>query len=521
MIELLVANGIRTGTVFFLDGEAATIGRSSECDIVIPDGWISGRHALLEVRGDRVWILDLESRNGTFVNDRRVREAPLRPGDRVGLGQTLAEVRPGARAGIPAQATAFRYLADVQRRVGIGPGGPDRPGAAQPPGQAAGSQRQVAVLNAIGRALADAAELDESLGKILRALAGAVEAEGSALLLTDERGRMVVRACEPAGAGAQVSTTIVEAAARSRAGLLVMDAQSDERFQHSQSVMLHAIRSTLCVPIWAENRMLGALVLDRRVVRPFTVEDLDLVTVVAYQAALAIERAHYVERMRMAETQRRRLLRHFSHDVANLIMSDDGSGPDPLGACVRDDVTILFSDVCGFTGLTEQLPALELAELLRAYFKEMTNAIFEQRGTLDKFIGDGLMAIFGAPVPQPDAAVRAVHCALGMQARVAELNRRLPADRQLAIRIGVNTGRVVSGSFGSAERLEFTVLGDTVNVASRLESSAEPGTVYVGRGTFEATQGTFAYRPLGTRTVKGRRAPVEVFQALGPAAARR
>jgi adenylate cyclase len=520
LIELLVANGIRTGTVFFLEGEAATLGRSSECDIVIPDGWISARHALLEVRGDRVWIVDLESRNGTFVNDRRVREAPLRPGDRVALGQTLADVRPGARASIPAQATAFRYLADVQRRVGIAPGGAGVEEGG-PAGPVAGSQRQVAVLNAIGRALADASELDESLGKILRTLAAAVEAEGSALLLTDEHGRMIVRASEPAGAGAHVSTTIVEAATRSRAGLLVLDAQSDARFQHSQSVMLHAIRSTLCVPIWAENRMLGALVLDRRVVRPFTTEDLDLVTVVAYQAALAIERAHYVERMRMAESQRRRLLRHFSHDVANLIMSDDGSGPDPLGACVRDDVTILFSDVCGFTGLTEQLPALELAELLRAYFKEMTNEVFEQRGTLDKFIGDGLMAIFGAPVPQPDAAVRAVRCALGMQARVAELNRRLPADRQLAIRIGVNTGRVVSGSFGSAERVEFTVLGDTVNVAARLESSAEPGTVYVGRDTFEATRGTFTYRQLGSRTVKGRRAPVEVFQALGPAAARR
>jgi adenylate cyclase len=104
-----------------------------------------------------------------------------------------------------------------------------------------------------------------------------------------------------------------------------------------------------------------------------------------------------------------------------------------------------------------------------------------------------------------------------MLERLAGLNARLPPDRQIAIRIGINTGRVVAGSFGSPERMEFTVLGDTVNVASRLESIAEPGAVYVGRSTYERTCGQFAYRPLGPRPVKGRAAPVEVFRLEGEA----
>jgi adenylate cyclase len=166
--------------------------------------------------------------------------------------------------------------------------------------------------------------------------------------------------------------------------------------------------------------------------------------------------------------------------------------------------------------MTELLPALELAGLLREYFHEMTLAVFEERGTLDKFIGDGLMAVFDAPVSHGDGALRAVRCAWLMQGRLADLNQRLPADRRIAIRVGVNTGRVIAGNLGSPERLEYTVLGDTVNVASRLESIAEPGTAFVGRATYDATRHAFRYRELGMRQVKGREVPVEAFQLLGP-----
>jgi adenylate cyclase len=159
---------------------------------------------------------------------------------------------------------------------------------------------------------------------------------------------------------------------------------------------------------------------------------------------------------------------------------------------------------------------LDLAALLREYFIEMTRAVFEEKGTLDKLIGDGLMAIFGAPVPDPDGAVRAIRCAGLMLDRLAALNRALPADRQLTIRIGVNTGRVAAGTFGSPERMEYTVLGDAVNVASRLESIAEPGTVYVGRGTWERVRASFAFRELGPRALRGRAAPVEVYRLEWP-----
>ncbi|HEU4385568.1 MAG TPA: adenylate/guanylate cyclase domain-containing protein [Anaeromyxobacteraceae bacterium] len=515
MVELLVSNGVCAGTVFFLAHDPTVVGRSEECHVVIPDPWISSRHCHVELRSGEPWIVDLASRNGTFVDGRRVHETALRDGARVGFGRTEALVRmvepQGRGAEVPAGATAVRFLADVEQQVA--------PGAAVPEPAAGGAEsarRQVAVLHAIGRALAESPGLDESLSKILGAVASAVRAERSALLLIDETGAAVPRAQVPPEAPPRLSSTIISAATRARAGLLVADAQHDDRFSGSQSVFFEGIRSYLCVPIWAENRVLGSLVLDRGLVDPFTAADLDLVTVAAYQAALAIERARLVEHARLVDLQRRKLQRHFSRDVAAAILSQETVDSDPLAVSIREEVTVLFSDVEGFTRLTEGLPALDLAELLREYFHEMTVALFEEGGTLDKFIGDGLMAIFGAPVPDPDGPVRAIRCARRMLERLGALNARLPPDRRLAIRIGINTGRVVAGNFGSPERLEFTVLGDTVNVASRLESIAGAGMVCVGRSTYDRTRALFAYRDLGLRSVKGRVAPVQVYELVGP-----
>jgi adenylate cyclase len=509
MSELLVVTGVSAGTVFFLMKDPTVIGRSEGCDVIIPDPWISSRHALVERRGDETWLVDLESRNGTFVEGRRIREARVRNGAQVAFGRTTGTIRGGERASpgagpIPQGAQAV-FLADVEKMVSA------------PPEQSDPARRQLAALQAIGRALVDAPGLDESLGRILATVAGAVRAERSSLLLLDENGSLVPRAHFPEDSPPRISGSVVAAAASSRAGLLVTDAQQDQRFQAAHSVFFQGIRSCMSVPMWAENRMLGMFLLDRGVVDPFTQDDLELVTVVAYQAALAVERARFAERARTVDAQRRKLLRHFSPDVAGLILSQTEMDQDPLAVTVREEATMLFSDVRGFTGLTERLPPLQLAQLLREYLSEMTKAIFEERGTLDKFMGDGLMAIFGVPVPHPDDPVRAVRCATRMLDRLGQLNARLAADRRLNIRIGVNTGRVVAGNFGTPERLEYTVLGDAVNVAARLESIAEPGTICVGPGTYERTRSQFAYRQLGARTVKGRTAPVQVYQVIGPA----
>ena len=161
------------------------------------------------------------------------------------------------------------------------------------------------------------------------------------------------------------------------------------------------------------------LVLDRGFVDPFTADDLELTTVVGYQAALAIERARFLAAVpRASRSSGAGCSRHFSPDVADAGPGRRSSSTRTRSTPqVRDDVTVLFADVQGFAGLTERLPPLELAALLRDYFRAMTEALFEEKGTLDKFIGDGVMAVFGAPVPSPTAPIRALRCAWRMLRR--------------------------------------------------------------------------------------------------------
>lgn len=530
MAELFVVNGVRGGTLFPLPTAKVTrVGRLPTCDISIPDAWVSSEHATFEWREGKCTIRDLGSSNGTFLDDVRIENAVLEPGAKLRFGKTELEFRDSVRSHSGAgllkrEGTVMRSIADMQAEL-------TRANTAFRPDKTLGgaketitpehkSARHVAALNELGRALIEASDLDSSLAAILKTVVRIVQAERSCLLLMNEKGALVPMAYAPAGTPPQLSGSVIETAIQvalaNRAGLLVQDALHDRRFNPSQSIVSQNIRSCLCVPVWGDNRILGMLVLDRNLVQPFTEDDLELVTAVGYQAALAIDRARFLEQVRQAEEQRKKLLRHFSPDVANLILSREQSQGDPLEVTLREDVTVLFSDVQGFTSMTERLPPLELGILLKEYFREMTEILFEQGGTLDKFIGDGLMAVFGAPVEMKDGAERAVRCAMRMLERLSELNLRVAPDRNITIRIGINTGKALAGNFGSPERMEFTVLGDAVNVASRLESMALPGTVLVGRSTYELARNAFRFKPLGEKQVKGKSLMVDCYQLLGP-----
>jgi adenylate cyclase len=144
----------------------------------------------------------------------------------------------------------------------------------------------------------------------------------------------------------------------------------------------------------------------------------------------------------------------------------------------------------------------------------MTRTIFSFKGSVNKYIGDAIMAIFGAPLPMGNHSEQAVRAALAMQAEAESIQPGLPADRQFKVRIGVNTGRVVVGNIGSAQRMEFTVLGDPVNVAQRLESICKPGKVYVGEETYQATERLFRFKDLGDTSLKGRQRPLRVYEVL-------
>jgi class 3 adenylate cyclase/DNA-binding NarL/FixJ family response regulator len=180
------------------------------------------------------------------------------------------------------------------------------------------------------------------------------------------------------------------------------------------------------------------------------------------------------------------------------------------------EVTVLFSDIRGFSTIAERLSAREIAEIVGRHLAAMAEVVAEHGGTIDKFQGDAVMAIFGAPDPLPDHAERALRCAIAMQDRQEELNAEgWGTDHVdgLHVGIGVNTGSVIAGAIGGGGRLEYTVIGDAVNVASRLQTEAGGGEILASASTIGAAPRVIAH-PVGSRMVKGREETVEVFRVV-------
>jgi adenylate cyclase len=199
--------------------------------------------------------------------------------------------------------------------------------------------------------------------------------------------------------------------------------------------------------------------------------------------------------------------------IVNVALED----PDLIQPGGRQmEISVLFADIRGFTTIAEQLPPSEVVEVLNQYLDSMEEEVFKQRGTLDKYTGDGMMVIFGAPLEQLDHAERAVRAALGMQRAAAEVSRqRGDVGWKAAYGIGIATGPAVVGHIGSKRRLDYTAIGDTVNLASRLEGIAPPATILVNRATYEAVRDVAVVEEIEPVTVKGKKKPVVVYKVVG------
>jgi class 3 adenylate cyclase len=215
----------------------------------------------------------------------------------------------------------------------------------------------------------------------------------------------------------------------------------------------------------------------------------------------------------MQETWRReRLQRHHSPVVIERVLR--GTDADLPFTPQARDVTVMFCDIVGFTTLCEQMEPAVIGELLNSFFGRMADVIFDHEGTLDKFVGDAILAVFGAPFDQADHAARCVAAALAMRKQLAHFNLEQP--RPIRMRTAINTGRALTGDIGSPKRREFTVLGDVVNIAARLEASvAQPDQIVISDKTRQRLGEAFQLRPLGVMSLGGRESNLATFEVIG------
>jgi len=230
--------------------------------------------------------------------------------------------------------------------------------------------------------------------------------------------------------------------------------------------------------------------------------------------AMVIEQASLNEQIRAEERLRNRLERFHSPQVIDMILRGGPETKDDIMEPKDLTATILFTDINGFTRLSEQMPPRDVNMVLNQYFSRMTDIIFKHDGTLDKYIGDGLMAVFGAPMERDDDPDRAILAAQEMRVELAQMMEGEGLGTKFSIRIGINTGRVVAGNIGSPKRMDYTVIGDPVNIASRLESIARPGQILIGEETYNHIKGKFPVKKVGPRKVKGKAAQIMVYEVM-------
>lgn len=309
-----------------------------------------------------------------------------------------------------------------------------------------------------------------------------------------------------------IGRTITRKVMRDRVALLSQDAASDEQFAGVDSIVSQGVRSTICAPLVAETRVHGAIYADR--LDPFAAfkpDDLELISAVAAQTAVAVENARAHERLAREEVARANYSRFLPEYVVKQMLENPESFK--LGG-VSQTITILFADIRGFTRISEHAPPEKIVNLLNRYFSAMTDIIFAHGGTLDKYLGDGLMALFGAPTTTPDDASNALNAAVAMQRRLLGINQELRAEGlpEIGVGMGLHTGEVVVGYIGSERRSEYTAIGDTVNTSSRLESNARGGEILISDATAKAAHSRYQLHPREPISVKNRQQPVVLWE---------
>jgi adenylate cyclase len=489
---------------FPINEKGISIGRALENDIVLQHAFISRRHAVVELRGREAWVRDLDSRNGLSVNRLRVKEERLGDGDVIQIGPY--EVSYEERA-------AQSVVLDDSKYFPLSFGEGRELKASELPELGMG----ISEFDRISKRLSSLVDLRDLLHAVMEEALQIVPAQRG-LLLLNQAGELVPRVVHPPDLGdVAISSTIARKAMEGEA-VLTRDARLD--FAGSQSIISANIRSALCVPLISEGQSLGLIYLDSAGRDQFSDRERDLLAAVANYAALNIERARLTDELRQ-QAERRQLFERFVSPNVALDVASYFTEHGRLREPQELPVSVLFADIKGFSTLSEQLSPRAMQDLLNEYLHDMTEVIFRHRGTLDKYIGDGIMALFGAPQLHDvgtieQYAIEAVEAGLDMiEAHQALMSRLEDPSRRFDFRIGINSGMVYAGFFGTRQRLEYTVIGDTVNTAARLEGRAEPNTVLISEATLQAAGDRFLVQEMGEYQLKGKEKTVKTFKVLG------
>lgn len=511
------------------EGRTLTIGRAPDNDIRIDDLRVSRHHAVIRsISRLRAELANVSNGNIVVINETPVRaetgDPALRVGDQIKIVAALFQVTWNAEpplsytdeplsmstSMVPAESGVSRLLITTSSQR-------TKDDEIKELRRKAEMLAQLCEMSAALASDFDAGSiLDYATGVVMRT----IPADCCAALLVDEGEDprpVSLRFRQPNTADSQqplISRTAVRTAIEKRVMLSSHDVLKDINLNVSQSAVMQGIRSLACAPLVGRDGVYGALYIDRRdALETFTDIDTQLLAAVAAQAATAVEAARSHERAQREALARAAFARFMpEHIIKELV---ENPQKFQLGG-TNKRVTALFCDVRGFAKLSHRARPETIVDLLNILFTEMAAEIFQNQGTLNKYLGDGLMALFGAPLEGESDAVNAVTTAIGMQRRIKEVNAQLSAKNlpSVTLGIGINTGEATVGCIGAEQRSEYTAIGDTINIASRIEGQAKPGQVLVTAATVKELDGKFPLSEPWSVEVKNIDEPVQIYSVL-------
>ncbi len=537
MPRLVVQPGGKKPRLFEILKPRITIGRSEKNDLALDDVNVSRLHAIVELTPSGYRIADQNSRNGILVDGRSCESALLQDGASIQMGDSVLRFEDTFVADLM-QTTLddvdrdlpslgrvaerdLRKISDAYRKLSAHmPSSEDRDAILRKLRKAERRALLFEVMDRAGQAMRTSLTSTDILDSMTRQVFIAMEAERVVVMLWDEEKQCLspasIQQSPSSGSSHQfvLSQTLLNQVLQSRKGVLIRDAAADPQLSKKESISRSRIRSAICEPLVVDEKLYGLLYADNTLrAKAFDQDDLQVLSVLAQAATIHIEAQRARGEIARQEQVRQAYLRFLPEHLAERLVTS----PDAvrLGGA-RCNLTALFADLRGFTSLAETLPPEEAVELLNEFFTEMAREVFHFSGTLDKFLGDGLLAVFGAPLAADDHALNAVQCALSMQAALQELSEEWVRKGRPSIPmgIGINSGEVIAGNIGSPQRMEYTVIGDVVNVAARFTSKAGAGEILLGESTWRHVKNDVPTDALPPMPLKGKREPLPVYRVI-------
>lgn len=515
-----------------------SIGRAPDNQIVLHDPRASRRHAQIRwsdisgfvlVDGYEVNGETRRSVNKVFVNGQSQLEKTLISGDQILIGGSrLVFFYPNGESGElvfedkPLGNTQFLMSAEDVMQTSVSRSRFPDIGRQQPKSEIEDLRQKARILGLLyemSKTLGSVFDLKTVFAKATEIVFEVTPADRAVAMLADEKGELKPIASKTRDESLRVLTdrlpvsrTVTRKAMSDKVAILSQDARMDAQFSGSESIVSQGVRSTICAPLVAESGVHGVIYADR--LDPFAAfseDDLALISAIAAQTAVAVETARAHERLAREEVARANYGRFLPPFVVQKLLENPESFT--LGG-TNQLITVLFADIRGFSRIAERERPEKIVRLLNRFFSEMTEIVFAHGGTLDKYIGDEIMALFGAPTVTPDDASNAVQTAIEMQKRLRDLNVELKSEgfEPIGLGIGLHTGEAIVGYVGSERRSEYTAIGDTVNLASRLQANALAGQILLSGVTAQAVTGKFSLLPRTPITVKNRVQPVPLFE---------